>query len=149
MPEEIDVRRTTETGPTPVLRPHQELAYLAPHAAPAQPPLIPGALAAIFAALATVGAFAAGVLPSPASWIVAALAAVLALAAGTMGFEAPDFTVGRPLVKASLIGPLSVAAFHIAEFAWALPDGYLKGGLGVVVILCAGLAGIPLPRPTR
>lgn len=144
---DIDVRRTDETGPAPVLRPFQSLAELPPPPTHLPPPLVPGAVAAVLAALAGIGGFAAGLLPSPASWIVAAVACTLAIIAGVTGFETPRFTVGRPLVKAGWIGPLTAAAGFLADYALTLPEGYTKAAVGVAVIVCAGLAGVPLPRP--
>jgi hypothetical protein len=143
---EYDVHRTTETGPTPTLRPYEPLGHPSPSAAP---PLISGAVAAVLAALATVGGFAAGILSSPQSWIVAALAVACAVVAGVKGFDVPKFTVGRPLVKAALIGPLTTVAGLAIDYAITLPGGYLRGALGVVAIVCVGLAGVPLPRALR
>lgn len=146
MPE-VDVRRTTETGPVPQLRPFQSLADLAPEPVHEARPLISGPLAAVLATLAAVGAFTAGILPAPGSWILAALACVLALVAGVTGFRVPDFAVGRPLVKASLVAPLTTIAGFVVDYAFTLPEGYVKGGLTVLAIVCVGLAGVPLPRP--
>jgi hypothetical protein len=145
MPE-YDVRRTTETGPTPTLRPYEPLGHPSPLAAP---PLVSGAVAAILATLAALGGFAAGILSSPQSWIVAALALLCAVVAGVKGFDVPKFAVGRPLVKAALIGPLTTVAGLAIDYALTLPEGYLKGAFGVAAIVCVGLAGVPLPRALR
>lgn len=147
MPTEYEVRRTDETGPKPELRPFQSLAHLGPAPTHGAPPLVSGPVAAVLATLAAVGAFAAGILSAPASWVVAALACVLALVAGVTGFDIPRFAVGRPIVKASLIAPLTTIAGFLVDYAHTLPEGYVKGGLGVLAVVCVGLTGVSLPRP--
>jgi hypothetical protein len=110
---------------------------------------VPAWLASILGGLAAVGGFAAGLLSSPASWVVASLAVLLALVAGVTGFQVPDFTVGRPVVKGAWIGPLTTFAGLLVNHASTLPEGYLKGLLLMLAIVCAGAAGVPLPRPSR
>lgn len=141
---DIDVKRTDETGPVPVLRSYGAL----PHPEPAvTAPLLSKSMAGVLAVLATILGFGAGVVDAPASWILAAVAMVLALVAGVSGFKVPKFTVGRPLVKASWIGPLSTIALFLVDYSTTLPDGYFKGGLIAAAIVCVGLAGVPLPSP--
>lgn len=140
---DIDVKRTDETGPVPVLRPIGTLPNPEPHTAP----LLSKPVAALLAVLAAALGFGAGVLAAPASWILAGTACILALAAGVTGFAVPRFTVGRPVVKASWIGPLATLAGLLVDYAVSVPDGPLKGGLMVAAILCVGLAGVPLPGP--
>lgn len=160
--EPNDFRKTTDTGPAPALRHPQSgaLAHLAPPVAAEatgtatevqQPPrpLVPPAVAAVLAVLSTLAGFAAGLLSSPASWICAALALVLALVAGVVGFKVPSFTVGRPLVKATMVAPLVGVAGLLVQLATGLPEGYARGGLLLAAVVCAGLAGAPLPQPTQ
>lgn len=141
---DYDVKTTAETGPVPVLRPISPLPSPTPASTAA---LVSKPVAAVLAGLAAVLGFGAGVLSAPASWVLAALAVILALLAGVTGFKVPKFTVGRPLVKATWIGPLATIAGFLVDYALTLPDGYLKGALAAAAIACVGLAGIPLPGP--
>lgn len=140
---EYDVKRTDETGPVPVLHPYSPLPHPTPHTAA----LVSKPVMAILAALAAILGFGAGVVSAPASWALAAAAVVLALFAGVTGFTVPKFAVGRPLVKAGWIAPLTTVAGFLVDYAVTLPEGYLKGALVTAAIVCVGLAGVPFPAP--
>lgn len=110
-------------------------------------PLLPAAVTAALGTLAAVLGFAAGVVIAPLSWVLALAAMLCALFAGLAGFQVPRFTVGSPLVKASLIGPLTTGAAILVDHATTLPEGYVRAALLTLAVLCVGLAGVPLPVP--
>ena len=160
-PMEIDVHTTTETGAPVQLRPFVELAPRAPlsntdaegtaitrTSAPASKALVSAGVAAVLAVLATVGGFAAGILPAPYSLAVGVLALVLAAVAG-VGIKVPDITAGRPLVSAALVVPCIALAGILAQLVPTLPDGPVRGLAAAGAVLLFGLSGVPVPAQLR
>lgn len=160
-PMEFEVHSTTETGAPAQLRPFVELAPLAPRSttetegtaitttpAPASKALVSGPVAAVLAVLATVGGFAAGILPAPYSLAVGVLALALAAIAG-VGIKVPAITQGKPLVSAALVVPCIALAGILAQLVPTLPDGPVRGLAAAGAVLLFGLAGVPVPAQLR
>lgn len=100
----------------------------------------------ILAVLAPVlGALALAV-PSPWSWTAAALA-VLAAAGAGLAVRVPEFLIGRPLVSAPLAGALASLAAFLANEALTAPPGWTQAAFLAGAVVCAGVAGVPVPRP--
>lgn len=101
---------------------------------------------AVFAVLAPVlGALALAV-PSPWSWAAAALA-VLAAAGAGLATHVPLFLVGRPLVSAPLAGALASLAAYLVDAAFTAPPGWTQAAFLAGAVVCAGVAGVPVPSP--
>lgn len=110
-------------------------------------PLIPANL--VYLALALGAAlFGAGqYLPAPYSLIASALGSV-ALFLGGLGWRAPSWSAGKPLLPATLV-PLALAASGLLEqFGAALPASAQPYAVAVGGLL-ALLAGKLLPEPLK
>jgi hypothetical protein len=106
----------------------------------------PMRLPPILAVLAPVlGALALAV-PSPWSWTAAALA-VLAAAGAGLATRVPGFLVGRPLVSAPLAGALATLSGYLLQQSLSEPAGWIQAAFLAGAVVCAGVAGVPLPSP--
>ncbi|WP_223632045.1 hypothetical protein [Corallococcus sp. EGB] len=158
--EELEVMTTTESGPAVELRAFKPLPVPELAAEPVTEPmgtlttevpveeprqgLVSARMAAVFATLASVGAFLAGILPVPYNLALGVLAMVLAAVAG-VATTIPSITTGAPVVKASVAVPCLAVATILAQFAQTLADGPVRGLVLAGAVALFGLAGVPFP----